>query len=113
MEEPLLTSAQVVPHAGAASIIGHRRLDAARLVHRKYDVSGRCRDAHAVDLDHRGPWINPHALLDNELAVDLDTAFLDHLLAGASATDSGSREHLLKTDKCGVVIPGHNVSIST
>jgi hypothetical protein len=113
VEEPLLATSQVIPHARPTAVVGHGRLDPPRLVEREHDVPRSRRDAHAVDLDDGRPGVDPQALLEHDPTVDLDPAFVDHLFAGPPASDPCGCQHLLKSDLCVVVISRHDVSIST
>src|SRR6185437_24088 len=78
--------------------VRHRADHPPGLVQREVDRGRAGRDAHPVDFDDHALWVNPPALLQNELAIDLDPPLSDHLLARATTAQSGCRENLLQTN---------------
>ena len=59
----------------------------------------RCgRNAQAIDLDHLSSWINPQALLEDDISIHFDPALVDQLFAGPSTAHTCLREHLLKSN---------------
>ena len=95
VEETGLAVGDVVAEALAAVRVLHGGDDTGGLVQREEQVRlGGHRQA--VDLDLVLLRVDPHALLDDDLAVDLDPAGVDQLLAGAARAHAGAGEHLLQ-----------------
>ena len=87
-----------VAHRRATHVVAHRGLDAARLiedvvVHLIVDL-----DAHSVDADDVLVRVDAHAHPIHNLAVDLDSARGDELLAHAAAGHAGGCQDLLQAD---------------
>ncbi|CAM5343541.1 hypothetical protein SCYAM73S_03819 [Streptomyces cyaneofuscatus] len=95
MEQPRLAVGHVVAEALAAVRVLHRGDDARGLVQREEQV-GLGGDGQAVDLDLVLVHIDALALLDDDLAVDLDAGLLDQLLARAARAHAGPGEDLLQ-----------------
>lgn len=95
MEEAGLTVGDVVAEALAALRVLHGGDDTGRLVEREELVRLRG-DGEAVDLDLVLLRVDAAALLQNDLAVDLDPGLLDQLLAGAPGAVARAREDLLQ-----------------
>ena len=97
VEESLGALGDVVAHARAAEVIGHRGDDASGLVQCDNDSVGGGRDPLAVDAHHGAAWIHAHALFAHHAPVDLDSTQGNHLLAGTTTADPRCREDLLES----------------
>ena len=72
-----------IADAGAPALVGHGRVDTARLVQREVDHLLVKDDPGAVDADHRGGGIDLETHLADDLAIHLDPAPGDEVLGGA------------------------------
>ncbi len=81
-----------------ASVVGHRAHDAWGLVQRQVDQVGAGWDAPAVDPDDLSLRVHSRAEPADDLAVDLDPAGSDQLLAASAAAHARCGEHLLQPD---------------
>ena len=86
---------QQVDHARPAGRIAGGADDAGGFVDGEVDGLASCSD-FAVDADFLRLRIDAGAELGDHLAVDLDAAFEDELLALAAAGDAGGGEHFLQ-----------------
>jgi hypothetical protein len=82
----------------AAARIRHRGQDPGRLVEGQVDKAGLGRDALAVDPDHLVVGIDAGTEPADGLAVHLDPAGADELLAVPAATHPGLGQDLLQPD---------------
>ena len=98
MEQSFWTIGDHVTHAGASSIIGHRRHHTTRLVHRDDHESRSRRYALAVHVDHGGGRIHARTQLGHHQVVDPHPTFDDHRLGGPPTRDTRLRQDLLKAD---------------
>ncbi|CAM5716567.1 hypothetical protein SCALM49S_05178 [Streptomyces californicus] len=90
VEQPRLAVGHVVAEALAAVGVLHGGDDAGGLVEREEQVRLRG-DGQAVDLDLVLVDVHAHALLDDDLTVDLDARLVDQLLAGTPRAHAGAR----------------------
>ena len=97
VEQALVAAADVVAEVGAVRVV-HRGDHADRLVEGEVDDALGGGDAHPVHADHRGLGVHAHALVAHDLAVDLDAAGGDQVLADPAAADPGLGQDLLEAD---------------
>ncbi len=95
VEEPGLAVGDVVAEALPALGVLHRRDDTGGLVQREELVRLRG-DGQAVDLDLVLLRVDAAALLEHDLAVDLDPGLFDQLLAGAPGAVARAGQDLLQ-----------------
>src|SRR5580693_8552463 len=101
MEEPLGLVAEEVRDGPPAARVRHRRQHLGRLVEGQVDQARLGRDALAVDPDHLGLRVDPGAEPAHRLAVDLNPAGADHLLAVPATAESGLGQDFLQPGPAG------------
>jgi hypothetical protein len=98
VKKPLVPAfSEQIGNCAPAFRIVHCGDDTPRLVQRQVSVPARRRDAGAVDPNDIAFRIDPSALLEDDLRVDLDTSLADQDFAGATGSDAGLGEDFLKS----------------